>query len=618
MTKTESGIRYYLLLLGGAAAIAGCGGDTATGGPQAQGGSGGATCPPGSEGGPCYGNSTCNAPLTCASSLCVGMGSGGSVQGGMSAGGTPSGGRSAQGGTTVGGSPIGGAGTGASNTGGTAAGCQMGVTCSTPGSYCVNGATTCTCVSGAWGLCTFADTGGTGTGGSPTSSCALGNACSTPSSTCLNGNIECTCQNGVWATCHLVSGTGGTGATGGNGTGGNGGGPGGAGGTGGAAGGACFEVDFAAQPSPKVLFFAIDATGSMRDVPASGSTNGQRKWDVLRTAWPALVDDLPPSWAVGMMEWACPNCPSTTYQPATLVPIAKLDAMQATALKNGLTVDPMGGYTPTECAYDYALAQVQNWQLPPGFEGASRSIVLLTDGVPTITSDCQTLGAIKAGSIPLNEAQYNGLIATVAQGTEATGVETFVGGIPGSDDPQGANYDPMYMLTLVAAAGGTILPNCSPEAGTMQCPDGTVPQLNALGTAYCDQHGGNPMLTARGTYCHLDMTQGDFATGLRQALRAVRAQLVNCDYVIPTIPPPYVMVDSATMQVIYLEGGTTPIVLEPAPGNDCANGGQWYYSELDPVTALPTKVGLCPDACTTIRSDLDASIHIRYVCPRPV
>ena len=193
------------------------------------------------------------------------------------------------------------------------------------------------------------------------------------------------------------------------------------------------------------------------------------------------------------------------------MPIAALDTTQRDALKNGLTADVMGGYTPTECAYNYALDQVRNWQAPAEFVDAPRFIVLLTDGVPTVTNDCQTLGAIKAGSIPLNEAQYGGLIATVAQGTLDTGIKTFVGGVPGSDEPQGANYDPMYMLSLLAAAGGMALPNCTPEAGTMLCPDGTVPEINALGTAYCDQHGGNPQLTARGTYCHYDLTQGDMA-----------------------------------------------------------------------------------------------------------
>jgi hypothetical protein len=422
----------------------------------------------------------------------------------------------------------------------------------------------------------------------------------------VNVNVECRCQNGVWNACQIVVGVGGAPATGGNGSGGT--------ATGGTGIGATCSTYTASVSTPQVLFFAIDATGSMRDVPASGSTQGQRKWDVLKTVWPEVVDNLPETWAVGMMEWACPTCPVSPYVPSTLVPIAGLDTAQRDALKNGLTADPLGGYTPTECAYEYALDQVKNWQAPPEFVDAPRYIVLLTDAVPTVTRDCQTLGAIKAGSIPLNESQYGGLIATVAQGTIDTGIQTFIGGVPGTDEPQGANYDPMYMLSLLAAAGGTALPNCTPEPGIVLCPDATVPELSALGTAYCDQHGGNPVLMARGTYCHYDLTQGDFATGLRQALKAMMAKVVSCSYRFPLPPPPFVMVDSTLIEVIYMQGGVTPQVLDMALANDCTNGGQWYYSEQDPVTNIPTKLELCPAACTVVQADLDAFIDIRFKC----
>jgi hypothetical protein len=257
---------------------------------------------------------------------------------------------------------------------------------------------------------------------------------------------------------------------------------------------------------------------------------------------------------------------------------------------------------------------VQNWVPPAGFETAPRFIVLLTDGVPTVTSDCLTLGAIKAGQIPINVDQYSQLIGTVAAGTSSTGVQTFVGGVPGSDEPQGANYDPMYMLSLVAAAGGTAAPNCTPLEGTMQCPDGTTPTLNALGTAYCDQHGGNPVLLSRGTYCHFDMTQGNMADDLRATLKKIRATAVKCVYDVPEPPPPYVMVDSTTVKVIYLQGGITEQELKAATDNDCAKGGDWYYSEQDPNTGLPTKLEICKDTCAQVQADLDASIDIRFTC----
>jgi hypothetical protein len=119
---------------------------------------------------------------------------------------------------------------------------------------------------------------------------------------------------------------------------------------------------------------------------------------------------------------------------------------------------------------------------------------------------------------------------------------------------------------------------------------------------------------SRGTYCHYDLTQGDFATGLKQALKAVKARLVKCDYDVPLPPAPYVMIDSTTVQVVYLEGGVTERILTMASGNDCANGGDWYYSEQDPTTMLPTKLKLCDATCATVQADLDAAMDIRFEC----
>jgi hypothetical protein len=476
-------------------------------------------------------------------------------------------------------------------------------------------------------------TGNTGVGGTGNNSdCQLGNNCSTTNATCTNSNYQCTCVNLRWSNCVINNnpsgGTTGTGATGtgassgngtsGSGTGANGNAGNGNAGSGSGTGGACAAADSAAQSSPQVLLFAIDATGSMND--STSTTGGKSKWTVLRETWPTLVQNLPPTWAVGMMEWACPNCPTTAASFNTLVPIAKLDQAQVDKLSNGLTQNPLGGFTPTECAYNYALDQVQNWSAPAEFADAPRFIVLLTDGVPTVTNDCQTLGAIKAGSIPISEDQYNGLIATMAAGTLNTKIQTFIGGVPGSDDPQGAAYDPMYMLTLLAAAGGTTLKNCTPAPGTVQCPDGTVPALSTR-NVYCTGHTAttdagtkyDPILTQRGTYCHYDLTQGDFAAGLQAALKGIRARLVSCDYPFPAPPPPFVLVDTRDVKVIYKQGGTTDVTLTEAPNDDCTLGGQWYFSGSDP-NGQPLNINLCPDTCTTVQADLDATVNIHFNC----
>jgi hypothetical protein len=350
---------------------------------------------------------------------------------------------------------------------------------------------------------------------------------------------------------------------------------------------AVFSSD--AEPPARVLFFAIDATGSMNDVPTSGSTNGQSKWAVLRSVWPQLIAGLPSSWAVGMMEWSCPGCPTTAYEPSTLVPIAPLDGTQVAALSTALTTTPLGGYTPTEAAYVYALTQVQNWNAPAGYAASPRYIVLVTDGVPTVNRDGVTLGGAPQNAITAQE--YSHLIATVGAQTATTGVETFVVGVPGSEDPQGALYDPMYDLSLMAQAGGTAIANSTPVSGTS---NGTV-------------------VDPRGTYCHYDLTQGDFATNVQQALKRIKAELTGCTYPFPQPPAGFVTVNTQAIRLIYKQGGTTDIVLAEAPQDDCAYGGQWYFSGSD-ANGLPTDINLCPDTCTTVRSDLDASVEVKATC----
>jgi hypothetical protein len=348
---------------------------------------------------------------------------------------------------------------------------------------------------------------------------------------------------------------------------------------------------------PAVLFFAIDATGSMRDVPTSGSTGGQSKWAVLRSVWPQVIASMPASWAAGLMLWSCPGCPSAAYQPANypvpMVPIGPLDGAQVTALSN-LPAAQVGGYTPTECAYNYALQQVQGWAAPPAYARSPRYIVLLTDGVPTVSNNCQSLGNIQAGTFPIDETQYNGFIATVANGTATTGIKTYVVGVPGSDEPQGAPYDPMYMLSLLAAAGGTALPNCTPQPGTVNNTSG------AYGT-----------VSPRGTYCHYDLTaQPSFAAAFQAATGSIAASLVSCRYPVPPLPVPY---GASTVDVTYTTGATTT-PLTQAPQNDCANGGDWHFSAAD-ANQQPTELELCPTRCAAGSATLSPTINLTFECP---
>jgi hypothetical protein len=278
-----------------------------------------------------------------------------------------------------------------------------------------------------------------------------------------------------------------------------------------------------------------------------------------------------------------------------MIPIGPLDSSQVAALSD-LPTSPVGGYTPTECAYNYALEQIRSWVAPPAYAKSPRFMVLLTDGVPTVSSNCQSLGSILAGTFPIDETEYGGLIATVANGTDTSGIKTYVAGVPGSDEPQGAPYDPMYMLSLLAAAGGTALPSCTPEPGTVNNDSG------AYGTV-------NP----RGTYCHYDLTtQSEFGAALQSAIGTIARNVVSCQYPVPPPPPPYVMLSTTDVDVT-LSTSAGSNLLAQAPNDDCSQGGEWFYKSFD-ANNLPTEIDLCPATCDTAQSDLSAAVSIHFTC----
>jgi hypothetical protein len=104
------------------------------------------------------------------------------------------------------------------------------------------------------------------------------------------------------------------------------------------------------------------------------------------------------------------------------------------------------------------------------------------------------------------------------------------------------------------------------------------------------------------------------ADDLRATLKKIKATRVECKYDVPTPPDGFVMIDSTTVKVIYMQNGTTPVELQVATNNDCAQGGDWWYSAQDPATSLPTKLEFCTDACARVQADLDASIDIQFDC----
>jgi hypothetical protein len=321
---------------------------------------------------------------------------------------------------------------------------------------------------------------------------------------------------------------------------------------------------------PAILEFQVDTTGSMDE--QTPSTGDQSKWEVMQQALPQALADLPSSWAVGLSFFS--RGQSGCYQGTQAVRIAPLDAPQQTRLDNAIQAQNTGTYTPTEAAYVFALQTVQAYVAPPAFAGAKRYVVLVTDGVPTVNSDGCTLGSV--GRSAITPEEYAHFIGTVNRGTLENGIKTFVVGVPGSEDPQGANYDPMYQLSLLAVAGQTALPGCTPRTGTPQ--DTTV----------------NP----RGTYCHYDMTQApDFATGLLDAIGTIATNVVSCNYTVPPAPAGQI-IEPARTNMIYNDGlGNSYLVLQNTAAN-CSVG--WHFTD-----ATHQSIEVCSTTC-------ESGVWLRY------
>jgi hypothetical protein len=344
---------------------------------------------------------------------------------------------------------------------------------------------------------------------------------------------------------------------------------------------ACSYHDMFTTTTPAVLELVVDASASMgKQAYPTDPANLATKLDEVKRILPAMLASFPSDWAVGLelSSYSGTGC----YRAAQAVAIGPLAANLA-AIDLALASATAQGYAPTAAAWQFGLAQAEAYN-DPNYSSSPRAVVLFTDGVPTAANDgC-------AVSAPISQAEYDGFVAEVTLQRQTPGpvVKTFVVGIPGSNDPQGASYDPMFELSLLAIAGGTAPAGCTPFTG--------VPSGNRV----------NP----RGTYCHFDMTaNGDVAAGLSQALQSNRSQPVSCSFSIPPVPGGR---DTRNLQVVYGSSSEQPRPLSRASGSACKDG-QWYATALD-ASGFVTALELCPDTCQALAADPSAQIGISLGC----
>jgi hypothetical protein len=102
------------------------------------------------------------------------------------------------------------------------------------------------------------------------------------------------------------------------------------------------------------------------------------------------------------------------------------------------------------------------------------------------------------------------------------------------------------------------------------------------------------------------------ATELIAALKAIQGNALTCDFPYPT-PEGEEMPDPSKINVDYQPGtpGSMPIRFgKVADAAACGNEPGWYYDN----PAMPTRIHLCPAACTTVTADMTAQIDIQIGC----
>jgi|GEM_PF-1710561 len=381
------------------------------------------------------------------------------------------------------------------------------------------------------------------------------------------------------------------GGNGGNGNGGNGG-----LGTGGGTD-ACKAESATPEASPPIVEFQVDITSSMNNSYPPGT--GQSRWVQIQAALTSAFNSLAsahPDWIVALSFFAKPIS-GGCYSPSQSVNFAPL-SQNVSAITGAINRTQPNGYTPTYAAWSFAFDQITTFGL--NYPGSNKYIVLLTDGVPTVESDGCTLGDGNNGACPSNcisAANFQKSIGDIASLGVPNNVKSFFVAIPGAEDPQGADFDPLYMLSLASVAGGTA-DGCSPTPGVLQ-------------TNCNNPNGGSTCMVSRGNYCCVDLTQ---ASNLTDELNtAITANISSsfkpsCNFKVPQSQGA-TWVDISHTRVVYTATPGNALQLTAAKSADCLDG-DFYYNDPNNVTELL----LCPAMCETVQANPAGKLNVTFEC----
>lgn len=337
---------------------------------------------------------------------------------------------------------------------------------------------------------------------------------------------------------------------------------------------------------PATLELVIDTSGSMTQQPP-GSDNGPSKWEITRDALEAAISELPAAVSLGAVYFPAQNVTSRAkgqdgpiqdcIETDSELPLAQLSQEHLGAFVQSLDAVSVESYTPTHDAYTYALEQ----HLIP-YPAATKFILLITDGAPTIDLGCSwptdppVTGELYDGAGSADGAT-DPIVASVQAAYDTYGIRTFLIGAPGSEKSVESSTDKRPWLSQAAIAGGTATPGCSVE-------------------------GPN--------YCHFDMALStDFSGALTDALANIGSQVADaCTFTVPDAPKSAGDIEIDETQVIIEWGDGTNSLIIPDSIGDCTDG--WKYNTADQTVVL------CKATCDELKLDPAATIHVSFGCTR--
>jgi Mg-chelatase subunit ChlD len=400
----------------------------------------------------------------------------------------------------------------------------------------------------------------------------------------------------------------------------------------------CAEETHVAMRVPLDVFLLLDASNSMNE-PAGSKTKHQVVRAALRsflqdplslglgvglTFFPAVTTcqgngDCP---ADGSLPGRCAVTPDTSCVSSQGVVGAGCDGATMcpageTCRQIGQCQDGLGpGMTSPRCALGMACPDgtacqaVQHVCLGPRSDcsGAhyAKPAVGFADLPAALPGLAAALGARQpAGGTPLPEALTGTLALLRAH--------------------LGAHAD--HKAVLVVASDGVPDATCAGAPGVLSAIAGAQTAAPSIATYAIGVFSGD--LAAEGRAFMTDVAKAGGTTspfvleanaGLGDsflaALNAIRGAALPCEYVIP--PNDAGTIDFGKVNVRARAGGRDQLIGYVNAAENCtADKGGWHY-DLDPRSATPKRIALCPSTCQTWKATARAEVEIRFGCKTTV